>query len=77
VKEPELVPLLIVNGVGAVSTVLTVDTTTLAPPVAVVFVSVTVHVLEPFGARLEGLQEMPEMSMGATRLIEALLELLP
>jgi len=56
---------------------LTVDTTTLAPPVAAVFVNVTVHVLALSGARLEGLQEMPEMSMGATRLIEALLELLP
>ncbi len=55
---------------------LTVDNTTLAPPVAAVFVNVTVHVLGLFGARLVGLQEMPEMSMGATRLIEALLELL-
>jgi hypothetical protein len=77
VKVPELDPAPIVSKLGPESTLPIIDTAIVAPPIGALFVKVTVHVLELFGTRLEGLQEMPEIVAGATRLIDALTELLP
>jgi hypothetical protein len=77
VNDPELFPAGIVSEPGPVRAVFVVDTTTLAPFPDVVFVSVTTQLLVLCGARLDGLQETPEISTGATRLIDTFFELLP
>ncbi len=39
-----------------------------APPAGATFVSVTVHVVEPFGATVDGLHDNEDTNTGATRL---------
>src|SRR5688572_21824711 len=82
VKEPacrvtdrELDPAAIVSGDATVRTLLTVDKTTLAPPVGAFLFNVTVQVLEAPGPRVVGLQDRLETRTGAVRLIVALAEL--
>lgn len=48
----------------------------LAPPLGADCVRVTVHVLEAFGPRLVGVHESEDISTGATRLTDAVAELL-
>lgn len=74
VNAAEIAPALIMTDDGAVSKLLTAETTTLAPPARAVFVNATVQVLEAFGPRLVGLQANEEMSAGATKLMVALAE---
>jgi hypothetical protein len=76
VNVPELDPTAIASGVGAVSTLLMVDTTTLAPPASAFLFKVTVQVLEAFCPRLVGLHESDDTRTGADRLTVVLAELL-
>jgi hypothetical protein len=76
VKPAELDPAAIVTDDGAVSKLLTSDTTTLAPPVGAFFVNVTVQAAEALGPRLVGLQANDETSTDATRVMAALAEVL-
>jgi len=69
-------PAAITTGDGAVSTLLTTDTTTLAPPAGAFFVNVTMQALEEFGPRVVGLHTSVDTSTGATRLTVVFAELL-
>lgn len=71
-----LVPAPTVTDGGAVSRLLTVDTTTFAPPAGALFDNVTVHVLEVEGPRVVGVHASDDTNTGAIRLIVALAELL-
>jgi hypothetical protein len=62
--------------VGAVSTLLTVDTVTLAPPASAFLFKVTVQRLEALGATVAGIQTTPVTWTGATRLTVVFAELL-
>ena len=75
-KVAEFDPAVTVTVEGAVSALLTVDTSTFAPPAGALFVNVMVQVPEEFGARLVGLQASEETTVDATRLTVALAELL-
>jgi hypothetical protein len=75
-KATELDPAGTVTVGGAVSALLTVETTMLAPPAGALFVNVTVQMPEEFGPRLVGLQASEETRTEATRLTVALAELL-
>jgi hypothetical protein len=61
---------------GTVSVALVLVSTTTAPPVGAALVSITMHVLDPFGPRLAGAQSSEETNTGATRLIVSWAELL-
>ena len=65
-----------VTDTGTVSVVLVFVSVTDAPPAGATLVNVTVQVLEAFCPRLVGLHESDDTTMGATRLIVALAELL-
>jgi hypothetical protein len=76
VNVPELDPAAIASGVGAVSTLFTVDTATLAPPASAFLFKVTVQRLEALGATVAGIQTTPVTWTGATRLTVVFAELL-
>jgi hypothetical protein len=61
---------------GTVSVVFEFVRVTLAPPAGAACVKVTVHVLEEFCPRLDGLQASEETSTGGTRLMLVFVELL-
>jgi hypothetical protein len=67
----------IVTDAGTVSRALLLDSATVAPPVGVACVSVTVQLLTPLCPRLVGLHVTPDTSTGAARLIAAVCELPP
>jgi hypothetical protein len=73
-NEADLDPAAIATDDGAVSKLLTVDTTTFAPP-AGAFVKVTVQVLEVEGLNVAAPQTSEETRVDAARLIVALAEL--
>ena len=62
---------------GTVSDVLLLASVDAEPPAGAVWVSVTVQVLTALCPRLAGLQATPETSIGATRLMVAVCELVP
>ena len=70
-------PAATVTDAGTVSRMLLLASVTLAPPAGAVWVSVTVHVLTALCPRLVGLQATPETCTGASRLTDAVCELLP
>jgi len=70
-------PAATVTDAGTVSELLLLVRVTLDPPVGVVWVSVTVHMLAALCPRLVGLQATPDTSTGASRLIVAVFELVP
>ena len=66
-----------VTDAGTVRVAFVLVSATLAPPVGAVCVRVTVQVLDELGPTLVGLQDTPETTTGANRLIAAVCELLP
>ena len=70
-------PAATVTDAGTMSEALLLVKVTLEPPVGAVWVSVTVQMLTALCPRLAGLQPAPETSTGASKLIVAVLELLP
>jgi hypothetical protein len=75
VNAAELLPAATAASDGAVSKLLTVDTTTFTPPAGAVFVRVTVQALDAFGPRLVGLQASEETRTEDERLMVVLTEL--
>ena len=75
-KVAVLVPAATANDVGTVSKTLLLASVTLDPAGAF-WLRVTVQVLTALCPRLNGLQATPETSTGATRLIVAVVELVP
>jgi hypothetical protein len=61
-----------VTEVGTVRVGLVLVSVTLAPPAAAALVSVTVHVLDPFGPRVVGLQANDDTWIAAARPMVAL-----
>ena len=76
-KVAEVAPAATVTDAGTVSEVLLLASVTVEPPVGAVWVSVTVQVLTALWPRLVGLQDTPETSTGASRLMVDVCELLP
>ena len=76
-KVAVVAPAATVTDAGTVSEALLLASVTLDPPVGAFWVSVTVQVLTALCPRLAGSQATPETSTGASRLIVAVLELLP
>ena len=66
-----------VTDAGTVSEVLLLASVTLDPPAGAAWVRVTVQVLTALCPRLVGVQPNVETTTGATRLIEAVWELVP
>jgi len=66
-----------VTEAGTVSAVLLLASITLNPPAGAVWVSVAVQVLTAFCPKLAGLHATSETSTRATRLFDAVCELLP
>jgi hypothetical protein len=62
---------------GTVSEALLLASVTVEPPAGAVWVNVTVQVPAAFCPRLAGVQATPETSIGVSRLIAAICELLP
>ena len=65
----EVAPALTVTDGGVAKTPLSSDTVTVVPPVGAALVSVTVHVLLPFGPRLVGLHPKVESAGREVRLM--------
>ena len=65
-----------VTDAGTVSVLLVLVSVTLAPPAGAALVSVTVQVVEEFGARVDGLQARDETTTDATSVIVVFAELL-
>jgi hypothetical protein len=76
-NEAEEAPAAIVTEAGAIKRLFVVDTTTVAAPGAAFLVNDTVQVLELFGLMLAGLQVIPEIKAGASRLMSVFTELPP
>ena len=70
-------PAATVTRAGTVSRALLLTSVTAEPPAGAGWVRVTVQVLTALGPRLAGVQPSVETKTGATRLIEAVWELLP
>src|SRR5580700_12278080 len=75
-KVAVVAPAATVTVAGPVSEALLLASVTLEPPVGEIWVIVTVHVLTALCPRLVGLQASVETSTGATRVIEAVADLL-
>ncbi len=73
---PLVTPAATVIDAGTVSTAFVFVNVTSAPPAGATFVSVTVHVLDPFGPKLLGLHETEETSTAADRFTVVFAELL-
>jgi hypothetical protein len=65
-----------VTDTGTVRVALVLVSVTVAPPVGAAWFRVTVQAPEPFGPRLEGVQDSVEIIAGASRVMVALAELL-
>ncbi len=73
---PVATPAATVIEAGTVNTAFVFVNVTSAPPAGAAFVSVTVHVLDPFAPSLAGLHESDETTTGATKLTVVFAELL-